>query len=714
VLLAAVVVFIATVVFYTNGASLTVFIVLLTDGLTAFGWVLGAAALGAVVLRVLRIECNRLLFVATAGGLGLGIFSLLGLGLGLAGWLNRGVALAMPTVGVILFVVDWLRRQTSLKHEVDLSGIRRWLLLPAGISWLWLVPVVSLATAAVAASVMPGDLWKPLDPHPYDVLSYHLQVPREWYEAGRIEPLSHNVFSYFPFNVEMQFLLAMEATGGPWNGMYVCQFISLAYAVLMVLAVAGCEGEGSTSNEETGSEAVIGAAVASTVPWVIMLESMAYVESGLMLYTALALGWVMWALGVRRRSRSAPCCANREPSGSAAGVAEFTEPSRAAWKDFILAGIMAGLACGVKITAVPMLLLAVPAALGVMGAARGIVWIIKKRLASPDLAAARRAGGSSSAAQEPPALRTAAKWDDAKRGAMQWLAPCAIFVVAGSLVLSPWLLRNVAWCGNPVFPVAMETLGHGHFTEVQVERFHIAHSPRPDQRALASRLRIAWNEVPANWQYGYVLLPMGLLVAAWRWRDRRTWLLLLTGAIIFIVWIGFTHLEPRFLVMLIPLAAMLIAPVRWGRAWPMGVMIVLVAAGFGWTGVFGRLAQTTRDPVRSAFIGVQDLSFLVPPELTDPINVDKQVGLVGGAEAFLYQIPMTRLHYRTVFDIPAGDGNPIDAWVGSAARGNPNWLLVINPAEVQRLHQTYWKVPGPSKDWASKVPFVMPGEAMGR
>ena len=84
--------------------------------------------------------------------------------------------------------------------------------------------------------MVPGLLWKPGEPHGYDVVEYHLQAPREWYEAGRIVPLRHNAFSFFPFNVEMHYLLAMHLEGGPYKGMYLCQLMHLAMMVLVVLA----------------------------------------------------------------------------------------------------------------------------------------------------------------------------------------------------------------------------------------------------------------------------------------------------------------------------------------------------------------------------------------------------------------------------------------------------------------------------------------------
>ena len=675
---AAAVAFLATLIVYAPGNWAFACVVLLTDGVRAAAWVFGAAALGAVLLRATGVRSNPLLQVASAGGVGLGVFGLGGLALGLCGMLNRGVAIAMPLGGGVLFAADHVRRYGLPDRQRWQSASRAWLLRPAGLSWLWLVPVVSLATASLAACVMPGDLWKPLDPHPYDVVSYHLQVPREWYEAGRIVPLEHNVFSYFPFNVEMQFLLLMHASGGaegPWAGMYACQLLNVGYAVLMVCAIAGSasgpladsSGERSSAREitltptlltagvsrrERGPEAAVAAAVVSCVPWVIMLASVAYVESALMLYTALALIWAMRSLSSAWPTRGA------EPAGSigSAGAVPFAP--------VVLAGVFAGLAAGVKITAVPMLVAAVPVGL---------------------LAVDRRA----------------------------WTA-ATVFLLAAGLVLAPWLIRTAVWSGgNPLFPVAMHTLGHGHFSPEQVTRFVAAHSPTPAERPWGARLRITWTDVLAQWQFGYVLLPAGLLAAAVRWRDPKVRFLLAAGGVTFLVWIGFTHLLGRFLIQWVPLAAILLASVRWNRAWPAGVVLVLLAAGLGWSGVYPRLTFTTHNPEhpeRAILIGVQNLSFMVPDELNQIQNADKCMALVGDAGAFLYQIPMTRLRYRTVFDVPAGVADPVRAWAGADVIGDPDWLLVINPSEVTRLHGTYAGIPALPRAWGDRVePFVLDG-----
>ncbi len=636
--------FIGAVVFTCRQNLPTVLAVISYDGFFTLLWMLGAAALGHVFLRACGVRANALLAVSSSAGIGLGLFGLAGLVLGLAGALNRPVALAMPIGSVVLWIADRSRQLRAFRTRSDLGPVKQWLAAPAGFGWVWVVPVISLAIVCVSASILPGVLWKPFDPAPYDVTSYHLQVPREWFEAGRIVPLRHNMFSYFPFGVEMQFLLLMHVMGSPWAAMYSCQLLCAGYAALMVLAVAGAAaGQGEA---KTGA-AVIGAAVAAVVPWLLVLAGVGYVESALMLYTALAIAWAMRAVG-----------------------------STAFVRYMILAGGMAGLAAGVKITAVPMLLLSVPA----------IVFVVLMVRRPTDM----------------PVRRV--------------LLGCGGCVLVGMLMLSPWLIRTWAWTGNPVWPLAMKTLGRDHFSPGQVERFVTAHSPRPDQRPATARLGVLWVDVLGHWQYGYLLLPAGLLAAGFRLKDRQTWLLLLTAGTVLVVWIGFTHLLARFLVMLIPLAGILIGRLRWGRAWPAGVAMVLAAAGLGWWHYVPLLMEQSAVPADRALVGIVDLSAFLSNELTDAKAKNMQVGMVGDAQAFLYQIPMTELHYKTVFDLPADTDDAVTAWAGPGARGNPDYWFEVNSSEIDRLHRTYLHVPPVPKAWRSRLPetFFVRGGAAGK
>jgi hypothetical protein len=262
----------------------------------------------------------------------------------------------------------------------------------------------------------------------------------------------------------------------------------------------------------------------------------------------------------------------------------------------------------------------------------------------------------------------------------------------------------------------MNTLGRGHFSAAQVERFTKAHSPRDDQRSPVARVGVLWRDVLDHWQYGYVILPAGLLALLVRPRDRQTWLLLLTAAAIFIVWIGFTHLLARFLVMLIPLAGIAIGRVRWRAFWPAGIALALIAAGSSWIHFVPELMKQSAVPPEEALFGITELTNFLSPEIARARKQQMQVGLIGDAQAFLYQIPMTHLHYSTVFDLPADVSDPVQAWAGKAAVNNPDYWLVVNTSEIERLHRTYSHVPPLPAQWQPNFPetFFIRADHAGR
>ena len=164
--------------------------------------------------------------------MGMGIVSLAVLGLGLAGWMNFWTALILIVAGLAISAAHLIKNRHSLFSR-DFAFTSQPLLL--NWEWLWIIVAPLAAISVIGALVLPGLLWGD-EPNGYDVVEYHLQVPREWFELGRIIPLQHNVFSYFPFNTEMHYLAAMHLRGGPWAGMYVAQLMHVA------MRSGGCGG----------------------------------------------------------------------------------------------------------------------------------------------------------------------------------------------------------------------------------------------------------------------------------------------------------------------------------------------------------------------------------------------------------------------------------------------------------------------------------------
>jgi hypothetical protein len=661
---------------------------LVFDGSILLIWLACATGVGAMILLALPLrprdaesgDDEALLHVVTAAALGIGVFSLATLGLGLIGWLNRATTIGLLFAGGSLGGFALIRSQPWGNRQA--TGA--WLRAPApGWSWLWLAAMPFLGLALVTALLPPGVMW-PDEPHGYDVVEYHLQIPREWYELGRIVPLRHNAFSLFPFNVEMHYLLAMHLRGGPWAGMYLAHYMHLAMVVLAIPAVYGFARQLRPSR----AAATIASVAVATVPWLTQLGTIAYNEGGLLLFGTLAMGWAFRAA---------------------------VEPSRRLGR-FPVAGLLAGFACGSKLTGVPEVLLAVGglSVLGVLLTGKGTARISAQPASnsedrSPDILAVPFPVPD--VAPVPLTLR---------------LIGVATFFLAGLLTFAPWLVRNQIWAGNPIFPEAAGVLGKGHFSDAQVDRWHQAHSPRPDQRSAGARLKAWWQDVWASPQYGYLLLPLGLaagVIALFPRARRRTsedsdipqnvawsaFLLIGMFVALSVIWLGFTHLQGRFFILAVPVAGIMLSSMPWGRAAGAGAAMVLVAALAGFARLHSAVTQRLDGQDISILLGFEQLPAAFAPEAAAQVPPDAPLALAGDARAFVYAGPMSRLHYRTVFDVDVKPGQSvIDAWVEGAPADA--WVLV-DPAELDRFHRTYKGMPALPEEYARRAgPFVLTPE----
>lgn len=285
----------------------------------------------------------------------------------------------------------------------------------------------------------------------------------------------------------------------------------------------------------------------------------------------------------------------------------------------------------------------------------------------------------------------------------------ATFFIAGLVAFSPWLIRNQIWAGNPVFPEAVSVLGPGHFSDTQVQRWKQAHSPREDQRSFAARVGTWKNDVWKSWQFGYVLLPLGLvagIVSATR-RSVVAILLIAMFVALSVIWLGFTHLQGRFFILGVPLAGLMLAQIPRAR-WTVvsTAALVLIAAGVGFRNLHQVVAQRLYDEKLAALIGFEELGALLPQPIADALADGKPLTLVGEAKAFLYPGPMSRLHYRTVFDVDVKPGESVtDAWARGA---NPDAPLLVDPRELTRFHDTYYAIPAIPPRYADRTePFFV-------
>ena len=587
------------------------------DGLVPLLDVFAATLAGVAVVRRIAPAVNRSLRIAAGAGVGVGLLSTLALALGLAGWLNATTAWALVAALGVAGGLDLGRLLKSARNPPAEAGS------PSGkktrlSSWLWLLAAPMLGVALVAAALPPGLLWGG-EPNGYDVTSYHLQVPREWFDLGRIAPLPHNSFSYFPLAQETLSLALMHQTGGPWRAMYAAQFLSTILCASAVLAVAGAA---TADDDDDAAPGVVAGLLLAGAPWVVMLGGIAYDEPLLLLATALTAAFL-----VRAADAEAP------------------------WRPALLAGLFVGLGAATKYPAVPML-----------GVAGGAAWLLVSLVP-------RRFGSR-----------------------VAW--PCVAFAGGVCVFALPWLARNVAAVGNPIFPLGASLFGDGGWSAEQVARWNRAHAPAADH----TRLGRLFGEILLNPDYGLALWPLAFAAAGvglWRPGRRLSLLALWIGGML-VVWLGFTHLQGRFFVVAVPPAAVaagLLASRLSRRSRPALLGLAAASAVIGLLFVGPRLAgliPNLADP-RATLFGLGSLAFATPEALPADLPPGRDVYLVGDARAFNYEAG--RVHYKVVFAVPPA-GGAARAWLGEALRtAADDALVVIAPSEIARLARTYGTPP---------------------
>lgn len=404
----------------------------------------------------------------------------------------RAAAWAMVAVGLVLLADQVVRGE--LRPE-------RWPVFPIGLT-LW-APAIGIML--IAACSPPGSLWAS-EFGGYDVLSYHLQLAKEWAAgpAGRLWPGDHNVYSYLPSYMEAAFahlgVLAggsnslvpladrMLADDGYW--VYACQFLHVGMGVVAALAVARLvrtlaahAGLIEADHRLATLGGLAGAALLLGTPWTIVVGSLAYNELAMLAMIAGAL-------------------------------LSAADPDLSAWRRGAIAGMLVGIAASAKPTA---LILAGPTV-----ALALVAWPARASLRFRTAAIIAGAG-----------------------------------TITGLAAIMPWLVRNALASGNPVFPFAAGALGRGHWTQEQIDRYARNHAP---EGSLIERLELLLSSrglTHEQWAFTPWMAALALVMAlAWRPTRWAAGVLAAGAAAQLVAWLAFTHLQSRFLMpALVPMAA---------------------------------------------------------------------------------------------------------------------------------------------------------------
>ena len=295
-----------------EGGSVLVRVATVVEILTGSGWMvlvylLGAWGYGRVMWFGRRHggDDRGVVWVAR---LGIGVSVMLSAThlMGVMGILNSISAWVVSGIGIGLGLVGVVRDQATAQR---LGGLDRSLVMVGSVG------VAAVGLMVVMASNPAGVLWDS-EFRGFDSLSYHLELPRAWMEAGRVWPVDWNVYSYLPSYIEAAYMhmglyasdgqsgLGLAGDGG--RGIYAAQYLSVAMSVLsaVVCGVVGrraCERFGVETRVARVAGWVGGVLVLLT-PWVVVVGTLSYNESAVVLLTMCAFGIAMsseW--GVVRR-----------------------------------------------------------------------------------------------------------------------------------------------------------------------------------------------------------------------------------------------------------------------------------------------------------------------------------------------------------------------------------------------------------------------------
>lgn len=226
-----------------------------------------------------------------------------------------------------------------------------------------------------------------------DALTHHLAVPKLYLKLGGMPEIPAVIFSYYPMNLDLLYLVALFF-GNDIAPKYIHFAFGLLTAVLIHRHLA-CR---------LGSRlfGLLGALLFLSLPVVIKLSITVYVDLGLVFFsTAALLGILKWADSGFRARRLA------------------------------LAGACCGLALGTKYNGlIAFFLLA------------SLIPVLYMRNRPPAEAGEKEKGSA-------PYPRPRRFSGDTARG----LGFATLFIAVSLAVFSPWMIRNVCWTGNPIYPL---------------------------------------------------------------------------------------------------------------------------------------------------------------------------------------------------------------------------------------------------------------------
>ena len=565
-----------------------------------------AIATGSLIFRALGLRSRlgrweRLAVGFGLGTTGLGLATLIVGRLGLLNPWSIRIGLAVPILVDLFFWVAGVRLRTPVVQSPSKGPAFEGEPPPPG---RWSAPSILGFGALAGPFLLIMALGAMLPTVDFDAIEYHLQGPKEYFQAGRIAFLPHNVYTSMPFGIEMLHLLGMEVVGDWWLGALVGQLLVAMFAPASAVLIG-------LAARRIGSDraAWVAALVYLTTPWIYRLGVLPYVEGPLCYFHA-ALLWAVVRLhpartqdsglrtqdsglgdgnsSIRRRSLS--------PESSVLSPAMVLSPA-------VLVGLLAGGAMAIKYPAL------ISAVIPFSGWAAWTSWRSRS-----------------------------------------WRVGFG-YAMGVAVVMAPWLLKNVVDTRNPVYPLAYKVFGSTEWDPARDAKWSAAHGPKAIE-AVALAQSVVDVAGRSDWQSPLyaALAPLAILRRGSR---RAVGWLAVYSTYLFLTWWLLTHRLDRFwLPILAPMAILAGLGADWIRSWAWsGLLASVLALGIATNLVYCSTAlcglnEWTGD-LRALRTGVPKL--LNPPmaRLDSELPTGAKPLLVGQAAVFHLNRPIV---YNTVFN----------------------------------------------------------------
>jgi 4-amino-4-deoxy-L-arabinose transferase-like glycosyltransferase len=242
-----------------------------------------------------------------------------------------------------------------------------------------------------------------------DALTHHLAVPKLYLKSGNMSEIPTVVFSYYPMNLDLLYLIPLY-----FGNDIIPKYIHFAFALLTAWLIFVFLKD-RTAKTHYG---LLGALLFLSLPVILKLSITVYVDLGLVFFSTAALLYVLkWA-------------ANGNQT-----------------RHLLIAGLFCGLGLGTKYNGLISFFL--------LTCFISILYM-RTNLQPDD-------------AGNDPAHTNRRQKNAAVMTSLRALQAAALFVSISLLVFSPWMIRNLRWTGNPIYPLYQKAFNAFHPADTEPE-----------------------------------------------------------------------------------------------------------------------------------------------------------------------------------------------------------------------------------------------------